>query len=74
MCLKVLNSLEKAFSVPKGAITHITDGVSVLLGQDNSREVDNTGELHSAWGLAVEPFIEDSLGISSFNHVHRVLR
>lgn len=56
------------------AITHVTDVVSVLLGQDNSWEVDNTGELHGAWGLAVEPLIENSLGISSLDDVHRVLR
>lgn len=56
------------------AVTHITDVVSVLLGQDDCREVNNAGELHGAWGLAVEPVIENSLGISSFDYVHRVLR
>lgn len=60
--------------MPKDVIAHITDVVSILLGQDNSREVDNAGELHSAWGLAVEPVIENSLGISSFDDINRVLR
>lgn len=54
-------------------ITHITDVEGILLGQDNGREVNNTGELDSAWGLAVEPLIDNSLGIFSFDDIHRVL-
>lgn len=58
----------------ENCITHITEVVSILLGQDNSWEVHNTGELDSTWGLAIEPVIENCLGISSFNDIHRVLR
>lgn len=54
--------------------THITEVFSVLLGQDNSWEVHHTGELDSAGRLAVEPFIENVLGVSNFEDVHRVLR
>lgn len=58
----------------KEAITHITEVVSVLFGQDNSWKVNNAGELDRAWRLAVEPVIENSLGVSSFDDIHRVLR
>lgn len=58
----------------KDAITHITEDVSVLLGQDNSWEVNNAGELHSAWRLAVEPLVENSLGIFGFDDIHRFMR
>lgn len=58
----------------KDAITHITEVVSVLLGQDNSWEVNNAGELLSAWRLAVEPLIENSLGMFGFDDIHRFMR
>lgn len=54
----------------KDDITYITDVVSILLRQDNSWEVDYTGELDGAWGLSVQPVIENSLGISSFDDIH----
>lgn len=55
-------------------MTHVTEVVGVLLGQDNSRKVNNTGEFHTAWVLAVEPLIENVHGVPSFNDIHGVLR
>lgn len=55
-------------------VTHITDVVSVLLGQDNSREVNNTGKLDSTWVLAIKPLIDDSLGMLNFDDIYAVLR
>lgn len=56
------------------AVAHIAEVVGVLLGQDDGREVDHAGELHGARRLAVEPLVDDGLGISGFDDVHRVLR
>lgn len=55
-------------------ITHLTDIVSILLGQYNGGQVNDTGELDSARWLAVEPFIDNFLGISNFDDIHTVLR
>lgn len=51
-------------------ITHITDVDGVLLGQDHGWQIDHAGELLAAWGLAVEPLIEDLHGVLSFDDVH----
>lgn len=58
----------------KDAITYITEVVSILFGQDDGWKVNNAGELDTTWRLAVEPLIENSLGISSFDDIHGVLR
>lgn len=70
----IINHYRRHLACLKEAITHITEVVSVLLGQDNSWEVDDAGEFHSAWKLAVEPFIENILCVSSFDDINRVLR
>lgn len=57
----------------RDANTHIAEVVSILFGQDNSWEVNNAGELHCAWRLAIEPVIENILGFFSFDDIHRVL-
>lgn len=62
------------FAFTKGVVAHITEVVGVLLGQDDGWEIDDAGELHSARGLAVQPLIENVLGISSFDDIHRILR
>lgn len=62
------------FAFTKDAVAHITEVVGVLLGQDDGWEINDAGELHSAWGLAVQPLIENVLGISSFDDIHRILR
>lgn len=56
------------------AVTHIAQVVGILLGQDDGWKVDNAGELHAAWRLAVQPLVENGLGVSSFENIHRVLR
>lgn len=56
------------------AVTHIAEVVGVLLGQDDGRKVDDAGKLHGAGRLAVQPLVEDGLGMSSFEDIHRVLR
>lgn len=55
-------------------MSHIAEVVGILLGQDNGRKIDNAGKLDGAWMLTVEPLVENVLGISSFDNIHRVLR
>lgn len=70
----MINHYRRHLACLKDAITHVTEVGSVLLGQDNSREVDDTGEFHTTWMLAVEPFVENFLCISSFDDIDRILR
>lgn len=73
-CEAFLNLHVKVFRMLGDNIAYITEVFSILLGQDNSWKVNNAGELHGAWWLAVEPFIENILAMSSLEHIHRVLR
>lgn len=68
------HNLKKKSKKLQKDVTHITEVFSILLGQDNSWEVNDTGELDRTWVLAVEPFIEDSLGMLHFDDIYTVLR
>lgn len=53
--------------------SYLTEDISILLGQDNGRQVHSTGELDGAGMLAVQSLIEDCLSVLSFDDINRAM-